>query len=137
MHRPAAHSHPRVEAVNLAVVAKPVAKPVVVEVKPVARLVAKRVAVEAKPVARLVAKLVVVARPVARLVAKLVVVARQVAKPVVRGQAANLDLAAVHVAPGEDGVERTLAPATRTSPTSGTSISGLSTTAKVCLRRTV
>ena len=123
MHRPAAHSHPRVEAVNLAVVAKPVAKPVVVEVKPVARLVAKRVAVEAKPVAR--------------LVAKLVVVARQVAKPVVRGQAANLDLAAVHVAPGEDGVERTLAPATRTSPTSGTSISGLSTTAKVCLRRTV
>ena len=87
----------------------------------------------------MVAKLVLVAKAVAslaveaKLVAKAVV--NPVAKPVARGQAANLGLAAEHVAPGEDGVEQTLDPATRTSLTLGTLISGLSTTAKVCSRR--
>ena len=154
MHRPAVHNHPRVEAANLAVMAKLVAS-LAAEAKAVASLVASLVvAVVAKAVASLVASLVVavvakavaslvakaavslVANLVANLVAKIVVVANLVAKPVVRGQAANLDLAVVRVAPGEDGVEQTLDPATHTSRTSGTSISGLSTTAKVCFCRT-
>ena len=107
---------------SLAVEAKAAAKLAV-------KLVAKAVAVVAKAVVRVVANLVAKLVEVARLVVN------PVANPVARGQAANLGLAAEHVAPGEDGVEQTLDPATRTSLTLGTLISGLSTTAKVCSRR--